>query len=72
MVETRNRKPFNPVLGETYELVQPEWRFVAEQVCHHPPISAFYAEGKGWYSYGNTNVKNKFWGGSLEFKCIGL
>ncbi len=45
---------------------------MAEQVSHHPPISAFYAEGKGYYSYGNTNVKQNFWGSSIEFKCIGL
>jgi len=29
-------------------------------------------EGPGWYSYGNTNVKNHFWGSSMEIKCIGL
>lgn len=68
----RTRKPFNPILGETFELVQPNFRFFAEQVSHHPPITAFYAEGKGYYQYGNTNVKNYFWGGSLEFKTIGL
>jgi oxysterol-binding protein 1 len=39
-VEGRKQKPFNPVIGETYELLTPEYRFAAEQVCHHPPISA--------------------------------
>lgn len=36
------RKPFNPLLGETYDYVCPEknFRFVAEQVSHHPPMSA--------------------------------
>lgn len=71
-ITTRNRKPFNPMLGETYELLTPEWRWFTEQVSHHPPISAFHAEGDGWYTYGNTNVKNFFWGGSLEIRCIGL
>ncbi|KAF1410105.1 Oxysterol-binding protein-related protein 7, partial [Spheniscus humboldti] len=39
-------KPFNPVLGETYECVRPDrgFRFISEQVCHHPPISACHAE----------------------------
>lgn len=68
----RLRKPFNPILGETYELVTPNFRFISEQVSHHPPISAYYSEGKGYYSNANTNVKNFFWGSSLEFKCIGL
>ena len=45
---------------------------MAEQVSHHPPISAYFAEGKGWYTYGNTNIKNHFWGSSLEFKVVGL
>ena len=68
----RTRKPFNPILGETYELVTPNFRFVSEQVSHHPPISAYFAEGKGYTTTANTNVKNYFWGSSLEFKCIGL
>lgn len=34
----RTAKPFNPLLGETYELVTPKYRFFAEQVSHHPPI----------------------------------
>lgn len=41
-------------------------------MSHHPPISAFYSEGKGYYTYGNTNVKNFFRGGSLEFRAVGL
>lgn len=44
----RLRKPFNPILGETYEFVSERWRFIAEQVSHHPPISAFVIEGEGF------------------------
>lgn len=29
-VYLRNRKPFNPLLGETYEIIQPNYRFIAE------------------------------------------
>ena len=50
----RFRKPFNPLLGETYELVTPEFKFMSEQVSHHPPISAFYYEGSGYKQWGNT------------------
>ena len=35
------KKPFNPLLGETFELVGKDYRFLAEQVSHHPPITAF-------------------------------
>ena len=38
----RIKKPFNPILGETYELVNERFRFISEQVSHHPPISAIY------------------------------
>jgi hypothetical protein len=26
----RNRKPFNPILGETYEIIQPNYRYFSE------------------------------------------
>ena len=40
------RKPFNPLLGETFELVREDmgFRFICEKVCHKPQIFAFYAE----------------------------
>ncbi|SPO21762.1 related to OSH3 - Member of oxysterol-binding protein family [Ustilago trichophora] len=63
-----SRKPFNPLLGETYECVREDkhWKFLAEKVVHQPPVVAFYAEGKGWKAQGWSAVKNKFWGKSLE------
>lgn len=50
----RTGKPFNPLLGETYELDRTEdlgWRCINEQVSHHPPIAAQFCEGKGWKCY---------------------
>ncbi|CDS00049.1 related to OSH3-Member of oxysterol-binding protein family [Sporisorium scitamineum] len=63
-----SRKPFNPLLGETYECVREDkhLKFLAEKVVHQPPVVAFYAEGKGWKAQGWSVVKNKFWGKSLE------
>jgi oxysterol-binding protein-related protein 1/2 len=42
----RLSKPFNPLLGETFEFVSKEKcsRICCEQVSHHPPISAFYSD----------------------------
>jgi len=37
-------KPFNPLLGETFEMETAEFRFIAEQVSHHPPITAWHCE----------------------------
>lgn len=55
------KKPYNPILGEIFQCkwdLKPinnndndkdsvgDLTFVAEQVSHHPPVSAFYAENK--------------------------
>lgn len=49
----RVAKPFNPLLGETYEYARPDkgYRFFIEQVSHHPPVGAAYAESKKWDYY---------------------
>lgn len=53
------RKPFNPILGETYQGVWPDGsKIFVEHVSHHPPISCFevnHSEGlwqfEGSYEY---------------------
>eukprot|EP00761_Pharyngomonas_kirbyi_P011959 gb/GECH01011985.1/.p1 GENE.gb/GECH01011985.1/~~gb/GECH01011985.1/.p1 ORF type:complete len:378 (+),score=72.54 gb/GECH01011985.1/:1-1134(+) len=42
------KKPFNPILGETYQASYTEagCDVFMEQVSHHPPISAFLVKGK--------------------------
>lgn len=71
----RTLKFFNPLLSETYEYIDNEkkFRYFAEQVSHHPAISACYAEGEGYTCYTNTNAESKFkiMNGSLEFQPIG-
>ncbi|MGH0163692.1 UNVERIFIED_CONTAM: hypothetical protein FKN15_045975 [Acipenser sinensis] len=66
----RTGKPFNPLLGETYELARDDqgFRLVSEQVSHHPPVSAFYAEGlnNDFIFQGSIYPKLKFWGKSVE------
>ena len=71
---SRQTKFFNPLLFETYEYVDNEkdYRIYAEQVSHHPAISACYAEGNGWDFYSNTNAILKFLiSGKLEINAIG-
>ncbi|KAI5293555.1 hypothetical protein KEM52_005428 [Ascosphaera acerosa] len=69
----RVAKPFNPLLGETYEYVRPdkEFRFVIEQVSHHPPIGAAYAESPKWDYWGESAVKSKFYGKSFDINPLG-
>lgn len=70
----RNCKPFNPLLGETYEADYPDkgFRFFSEKVSHHPMIVACHCEGKGWKFWGDSNLKSKFWGRSIQLDPVGL
>ncbi|XP_011081217.1 oxysterol-binding protein-related protein 2A [Sesamum indicum] len=71
--EGRHCKPFNPLLGETYEADYPEKgiRFFSEKVSHHPTVIACHCEGKGWKFWGDTNLKSKFWGRSIQLDPVG-
>jgi hypothetical protein len=55
-------KPFNPILGETFEYFDNDlkYRYFSEQVSHNPPISAFICESEEYVVYGDTRCKNKF------------
>ena len=71
----RMGKPFNPLLGETYELKRSDFRIVCEQVGHHPPVSAWHAtgsEGDTFVFQGSIYPKVKFWGKSVEFRPQGV
>ncbi|PNS18080.1 hypothetical protein CAC42_4039 [Sphaceloma murrayae] len=76
------RKPFNPMLGETYELVRPldpaspdkgTFRFLAEKVNHHPVRMAWQADDlAGKWSVAQTpRPVQKFWGKSVEVNTEG-
>lgn len=60
MTKIRHKKPFNPHLGETYELVTEDFRFIGEQVSHHPPISAYIQQGKSYTVKGFFDTKSRF------------
>ncbi|CAL1379044.1 unnamed protein product [Linum trigynum] len=68
----RTWKPFNPILGETYELTNHGGiRFISEQVSHHPPISAGHAENEHFTYDITSKVKTKFLGNSIEIYPLG-
>ncbi|KAL4783926.1 Oxysterol-binding protein-domain-containing protein [Aspergillus varians] len=62
------RKPFNPMLGETFELVREDmgFRFIAEKVSHHPVQLAYQADSKDWSLTQSPRPSQKFWGKSAE------
>jgi hypothetical protein len=42
------KKPFNPILGETWQARLSDGSAIfMEQISHHPPVSAFHIEGPG-------------------------
>ncbi|KAF9598670.1 hypothetical protein IFM89_029920 [Coptis chinensis] len=68
----RTWKPFNPILGETYEMVNHGgMTFIAEQVCHHPPMSAGRAENEHFIYDVTSKLKTKFLGNSVDVYPVG-
>ncbi|CAG9759547.1 unnamed protein product [Ceutorhynchus assimilis] len=67
------RKPYNPILGETFRCY---WLhsngsktfYIAEQVSHHPPVSAFYVTNRqeGFAISASILARSKFYGNSTS------
>ncbi|CAG0919492.1 unnamed protein product [Notodromas monacha] len=67
------KKPYNPILGETFRCA---WHhpngsrtfYVAEQVSHHPPVSAIYVTNRvdGFAVCTTVLAKSKFYGNSTS------
>eukprot|EP00112_Aurelia_sp_Birch-Aquarium-sp1_P007565 Seg1825.2 transcript_id=Seg1825.2/GoldUCD/mRNA.D3Y31 product="Oxysterol-binding protein 2" protein_id=Seg1825.2/GoldUCD/D3Y31 len=57
-------KPFNPLLGETFEFINKEqgYAVICEQVSHHPPISALHAESDKWVFWEEYQLDTRFRG----------
>ena len=66
----RSLKPFNPIIGETYEFFDNErkFRFYSEQVSHKPQVTAYIAETPEFAYYGDTlnSTSFKIFKGSIE------
>jgi hypothetical protein len=50
-------KPFNPILGETYQAFIDGCPVYGEQISHHPPISSFFLKGRGYFVHGSLEAK---------------
>ncbi|XP_076006982.1 oxysterol-binding protein 2 isoform X2 [Genypterus blacodes] len=71
----RTAKPFNPLLGETYELDRWEefgYRSLCEQVSHHPPAAAHHViSQRGWTLWQEITIASKFRGKYLSIMPLG-
>jgi hypothetical protein len=56
-LELRAEKPFNPILGETFQGFLGGIPIYYEQISHHPPISAYYMKSPDFEFYGNMHIK---------------
>lgn len=71
------RKPFTPLLGETFELVRTErevpggFRLLVEKVQHRPLKLAMHADSAHWSFAQSPAPGNKFWGKSAEVTTDG-
>uniref|UniRef100_A0A3Q3E2B8 Oxysterol-binding protein n=1 Tax=Labrus bergylta TaxID=56723 RepID=A0A3Q3E2B8_9LABR len=67
--------PFNPLLGETFELDRLKecgYRSLCEQVSHHPPAAAHHAfSEKGWSLRQEITLASKFRGKYLSIMPLG-
>ena len=66
----RSLKPFNPIIGETFEFFDNKkmFRFYSEHVKHNPQVNAYIAETPEFAYYGDTlnTTSFKFFKGSVE------
>ncbi|XP_064191041.1 oxysterol-binding protein 1 [Anguilla rostrata] len=71
----RTGKPFNPLLGETFELDrlrESGYRSLCEQVSHHPPAAAHHViSERGWTLRQEIAVASKFRGKYLSIMPLG-
>ncbi|KAI0434438.1 Oxysterol-binding protein-domain-containing protein [Xylaria sp. FL1042] len=75
--ERAMRKPFNPLLGETFELLRTEsetpggFRLLVEKVTHRPVRLAMQADAENWSLAQSPAPGQKFWGKSAEITTDG-
>lgn len=71
---TTTDSEYEPLQGETFEYVDIEkkYRYMSQQVSHHPPISACIAQSPSWEYYGEVDAKSKFTGKSFEITPCGV
>lgn len=51
------QKPFNPILGQTYQAWVDNCPIYFQQISHHPPIAAFLMKGRGYTVSGCVQAK---------------
>ena len=67
------KKPFNPILGETYQgKIGDDLDVYCEQISHHPPITYTYLDSPHYTIDGSQEFSLKAYPNSAIFRCIGF
>jgi len=53
----QQQKPFNPILGETFQAKIGDTMYYSEQVTHHPPVFVYYAINPKFKLYGCIDLE---------------
>jgi len=67
-------KPFNPILGETYEAsFEDGTQIFMEQSSHHPPVSNFevFPTDNSWKMYGHAEATAQFGANKITGRQVG-
>lgn len=72
ILQMKLEKPFNPILGETFQGYIGGIPIYIEQISHHPPISAVYMETPAFKIYGNLEAKVDMGLNTISGYCGGL
>lgn len=67
----RIKASFNSLLGETFEIIKDDLKFVVEAVSTHPPIQAFYCESDDFVLSGSFLLKTNLSIASMSFETLG-
>ncbi|GMM30818.1 hypothetical protein DAMA08_035630 [Martiniozyma asiatica (nom. inval.)] len=67
------RKPFNPLLNETFELIRPELgiRVITQKVIHKPFVMAAHAESRHWSIDHTLSPQQNFYGKTADVVMLG-
>lgn len=70
---TLNRclKPFEAILGETFELEQEGMRLICEQVSRHPDITALHCDHEDFTFWANIALHSSFKGTFMQINPVG-
>lgn len=70
-MEMSTLKPFNPILGETFQTKIGDAYLYLEQTSHHPPIKTFYYKHPAYTVHGTSLIEASTGPSSVTAEYLG-